>query len=273
MNRLCWLLLLLPLFVTAQPDGERFLTATTSLLRANRRTEPLFFSAPGREKLRLDTLAASAQNYRQLAFHYFWQNDYEAAASWLEKTAAQFPKEHGMVGEFYLARLHDYPRALRHLDAYDALTPRFDDIISHNPVSYMRGLAYRGLGKYAKAIEQFSIGIDSLSSKHGSEWVNYRHFVSRAVSYLATQQPQKALADLDKAAQNFGRSALVQYHRGRALRQLNRFDEARMAFDDASFFFKALRAERTGDYQEDDYNPIYEPEIDEALATLKNKIR
>ena len=114
----------------------------------------------------------------------------------------------------------------------------------------MRGLAYRGLGDHKKAIDQFCIAIDSLAIKHGAEWVNYKQFVSRAVSYIATQQPEKALLDLDKATKNFNRSALVQYYRGRALLLLNRPTEARTAFQDASFFVKALRAERTGDYQE-----------------------
>ncbi len=243
------------------------------MLAANRKAASMFYTNTKRERIRLDTSSATAQNYRSRAFNYIWQSNYEEAALWLEKTGDNYPKEHGIIGEIYLSKLQDYPRALRHLDAYDALTPTFDDMISNNPVSYLRGLTYRSLGDHHKAIEQFSIGIDSLIVKHGVEWVNYKHFVSRAVSYIATQQPEKALIDLDKAAKNFSRSALVSYHRGRALLQLNRTIEARTAFQDASFFFKALRAERTSDYQEDDFNLVYEEEIEEALANLKTQTR
>ena len=270
MKRLCFLSFLVPVLGFAQ-DGERYLRDCASLLATNRVAQPMFFYTTNRERLRLDTLSASSQNDRSRAFNYVWRKEYEQAASWLEKTANQHPKEHGIVGEIYLSTLRDYPRALAHFEAYDALTPTFDDIVGYNPVSYMSGLAYRGLGDHKKAIELFSKAIDSLAIKHGAEWVNYRHFVSRAVSYIATQQPEKALADLENATKNFNRSALVQYHRGRALLLLNRTAEARTAFQDASFFVKALRVQRSGDYQEDNANPVYESEIDEVLKALKSK--
>jgi tetratricopeptide (TPR) repeat protein len=262
------LMLLVPIVSYAQ-NGERFLTSFQSMLATNRTVQISFFPPTKRETFGLDTLSSTPQNYHRRAMYYLWQHDYEQATGWLEKAAALYPKEHGFVGETYLNQLHDYDRALQHLSAYDASTPTFDDIIHNNPVSYLLGLAHRNLGDYSKAVQLFCIGIDSLSIRHGAEWVNYRHFVSRAVSYIALQQPEKALRDLDSALKNFNRSALVQYHRGRALLQLNRKAEARTAFQDASFFFKALRAERTGDYQEDDFNPLYEPEIDEALSNLK----
>ncbi|MBD2751893.1 tetratricopeptide repeat protein [Spirosoma validum] len=272
MKRLCYLYLF-PISVMAQQNGERLLNAFASELAGNRSAQKQFFFAERREKARMDTLSATADNYRYRALNYLWRRDYEQAVVWLEKTCALYPKEHGFVGELYLSELHDYPRALAHFDAYDALTPAFNDMISNSPVSYLRGLTYRSLGNHAKALEQFSTGIDSLVAKHGTEWVNYRHYVSRAVSYMAMQQPDKALLDLDHAAKNFNRSALVHYQRGRALLQLNRTSEAQTAFQDASFFYKAFRAQRTGDYQEDVFNPIYEPEIDSALANLKTQSR
>ncbi|UFH55912.1 tetratricopeptide repeat protein [Spirosoma sp. KNUC1025] len=271
MRQLLCLYLLIPCSVIAQ-DGERFITSTASMLAVNRSEHKLFFS-PIRRPFKIDPLSTNVQNHRSRAFHYVWQHDYEQAAIWLEKLSTEYPKEHGMVGEIYLSQLRDYPRALRHLDAYDALTPLFNDMINNNPVSYLRGLTYRALENNAQAVEQFSVGIDSLAMKHGAEWVNYRHYVSRATSYIALQQPEKALIDLDHAIKNFNQSALAQYHRGRALLQLNRVAEAQTAFQDASFFFKALRAERTGEYQEDNFNPLYEAEIDEALANLKKQKR
>lgn len=270
MKRLCIFFFLLPVLGFAQ-DGERYLKDCASLLATNRTAQSMFFYSTKREKARLDTLSVSEQNYRYRTFNHVWQRDYEQAALWLEKTASQYPKQRGMVGEVYLTTLRDYPHALAHFEAYDALTPAFDDLINHNPVSYMCGLAHRGSGNQKKAVELFSKAIDSLAIKHGAEWVNYRHFVSRAVSYIAVEQPEKALADLENATKNFNRSALVQYHRGRALLLLNRTAEARTAFQDASFFVKALRAQRSGDYQEDNANPVYESEIDEALKALKSK--
>ena len=272
MKRRCLLVMLVSVSAIAvAQDGERDLKSCATMLVANRAAKPTMFFVPGpMSRLFLaDTLTANAGNYISQTLNYVWQHDYVQAAVWLEKTGNRFPKENGTIGEIYLSYLHDYPRALRHFEAYDALTPDFDDLINHNPVSYMEGLTWRSLGNDQKAIGLFSKAIDSVALKHGAKWVNYTHFVGRAVSYIATKQPEKALADLDSALVNFNQSALAQYHRGRALLQLNRLAEAQTAFQDASFFFKALRAERTGNAREDEFNPLYEEEIDAAIQKLK----
>lgn len=261
-------MLLLPLTAFSQ-GGERYLESSGRLLAQNRATSFGFYSGTSREQVRWDTMAVTGENYRFRALSYVWQQKYEQAAAWFEKTTALFPKEHGAAGEFYLEFLKDPSRALHHLDALDALTHGFDDVVNHNPVSYLRGLTFRYTNDHQKAIEQFSKAIDPLVDKHGAEWVNYRHFVSRAVSHIATNQPEKALADLDKANKNYGQSALVQYHRGRALQQLGRATEARTAFQDASFFFKAYRANHYEGAQEDEFNLLYEAQIDEALSDSK----
>ncbi len=268
MNKLLFILLL-PLTTFAQ-NGERYYLESSGWLMAqNRATRFGFAYNTKRELARWDTMAVTAENYRFRAMNYVWQQEYEQAAAWFEKTTALFPKEHGAAGEFYLEFLKDPSRALHHLDAFDALTPTFDDVVNHNPVSYLRGLTFRYVGDHQKAIEQFSKAIDPLADKHGTEWVSYRHFIGRAVSYVAMNQPEKALIDLDKANKNYGQSALVQYYRGLALQQLGRVAEARTAFQDASFFFKAHRANHYEGTQEDEFNPLYEAQIDEALAVLK----
>ena len=272
MRSLYLLFIVFPVTVMAQ-DGENYLNLSAATLAINQKVPTQFFFAPKREQVRQDTVSVTGPNYRFRAFSYIRHGDYEQAAYWFEKTTSLFPKEHGAIGEFYMSFLRDYPRALRHLDAHDALIPDFDEIINHNPVSYLRGLTYRNMGNHRKALEQFSISIDPLERKHGAEWVNYRYYISRAISYIATQQPEKALIDLAKAAKNFDRSTLVPYYRGEALLQLNRAAEAHIAFQDASFFFKAQRVEQTGDGQEDRFNPLDEAEIDDALIKTKSLIR
>lgn len=273
MKQLAFLYLFVSATAVAQPN-DNYLTWFSRMLAANRQAIDAPYFVAGRRGVLpggLETVENSMQKYRSRIFTYLAQKNYEEATAWMEKMAVTYPKEHGFIGELYLSRLHDYARALHHLQAYDALTTNLNDMIGNNPVSYLLGLTYRSLLDHPKAIHHFSIGIDSLEKKHGTEWVNYRHFVSRAISYIATGQAGKALFDLDKAAKNYSRSALVAYHKGRALQQINRVTEARTAFEDASFFYKALRAERTIDYQEDEYNPLYEEEIDEVLSKSRPK--
>lgn len=262
--------LLMPALAVAQ-DSNRFLEASASMLAWNRTSAREYFYATKREKARRDTLATTGENSRRTALHYLWQHDYEQAATWLEATADRFPKEHGEVGVIYLTYLRDPLRALRHFDAFDALTPNFEDYIGNDPVSYERGLAYRQLAEHDKAIAQFTTAIELVEKKHGWEWVNYRHYVSRATGYIALGQPEKALADLEKAARIYRQSAVVPFQRGRALAQMNRRSEALSAYQDALFFFREKRAKNGFGSSEDRANPLAESEIDEAINRLKPK--
>ncbi|TAE33484.1 MAG: tetratricopeptide repeat protein [Cytophagales bacterium] len=203
-------------------------------------------------------------NLLERSFHYLSDQNYEQAVAALEQAAQLNPKEHFHAARTYLRALHDYPRALHHLNAYDALTPDFDDSDGLFPVSYLKGLCYRNMGNHAEAVRQFSIGIDSLALKHGSEWVNYKQYVSRAVSYLALQQPDKALDDLVIAAKNCPNfSPLVTYYKAKAFEQQGRPDEAKRTYQDALFFWQANRVKGIGQ-PEDQYNPVFEDDIDNA---------
>ena len=212
-----------------------------------------------------DTMAVTGETMSQQASYHFMLLDYEKGVALTEKSTELDPKQHRDAGRTYMMTLHDYPRALRHLEAFDALTPDFDDSDGIAPISYLKGLCYRNMGNHSEAVRQFSKGIDSLAAKHGSEWVNYKHYVSRSVSYLAISQPDKALADLDSAMKNStSESPLALYYKGKTLLQQGRTTGAKRAFQDAQFFWQANRVK--GITQPEDYNnPVTEGDIEEAL--------
>ena len=235
-------------------------------LSMNRHAGQFFMGLGSKRQLaRFDTMAITGKTMSQQASYYLMQRDYEKGVALLEKSTELDPKQHFAAGRTYLRNLQDYPRALRHFDAYDALTPDFDDTDGISPVSYLKGLCYRNMGNHAEAVSQFSKGIDSLAAKHGSEWVNYKQYVSRAISYLALGQTDKALADLDSAMKNStSESPLAFYFRGKAYQQQGRTTEAKRAFQEAQFFWQANRVK--GISQPEDYNnPVTEEDIDGAL--------
>lgn len=219
----------------------------------------------GRVATRQDTLQMEARLSSDMAFWYIRQHDYEKGVQYLEKSAELDPKQHRDAAWTYMMTFRDYPRALRHLEAFDALTPDFDDSDGISPISYHIGICYRGMGNHAEAVRQFSKGIDSLAKKHGSEWVNYKHYITRAMSYLALNQPDKALADLELAQKNStSESPLALYYTGKAYLQQGRTTDAKRAFQDALFFWQANRVK--GITQPEDYtNPVTEQDIEEAL--------
>jgi tetratricopeptide (TPR) repeat protein len=280
------LLLEAPFICSAQFDGDK-LVDIASMLSINRHTNDVFVwlnsrrfmaqpgmrrsaafrqrTASGAIPTHQDTAQIDARTSRELSFHYIQQQDFEKGVALLEKSTELDPKQHREAAWTYMMTFRDYPRALRHLEAFDALTPDLDDSDGISPISYHKGLCDRGMGNHAEAIRQFSKGIDSLAKKHGSEWVNYKHYVTRAISYLVLNQPDKALADLEAAQKNStSESPLALYYTGKAYGQQGRTTDARRAFQDALFFWQANRVK--GITQPEDYtNPVTEQDIEEAL--------
>ncbi|GAB3640436.1 tetratricopeptide repeat protein [Spirosoma arcticum] len=194
--------------------------------------------------------------------------DYDLAFADYEAAAELSAKSRGEIGWRYLFLLRDYPRALMHLNAFDALTPNYDDPIDDYSVNYLKGRALAGLRRYEEAAAAYTIAIDNRQNRHGPEWVDYRYWVARSVTYLALNQPENALSDLNKALANNPKSAMALYHRGRALQQLKRIAEARDSFRNALFFVRSEPFER--DYYYEQPNGAYEGQIEELLNAIKN---
>ncbi|MBO0934085.1 tetratricopeptide repeat protein [Fibrella aquatilis] len=194
------------------------------------------------------------------------QRAYDQAVPLLEEACRQQPKHHGYVGWVYLDILRDYPRALTHYDAYDALTPDVDDREGDHAVSYLRAEIYRFMGRPAEALPGYDKAIALIEDKHGPSWVNYRYYLARGQARLALGMVDDALADFNKAIPNNPSSAASSYWKGRALQAQNRPVEARMAYNDALLWLRNSTVEQDRYYEEQD--AVYEQQVDTALASL-----
>lgn len=243
--------------------GDEQLGNVTMALMLNSRPDHLLFGSNWQKQLsRFDTMAQTGENLHQRAM---FEHDTEKAIAMLEQCTQLDPKLHNTVGWSYLVEYRDFPRALHHLNAYDDLTPNFDDVDGMSPVSYLKGLCYRNMGNHVEAVRQFSKGIDSLAKKHGPEWVNYKHLVSRAVSYMALNQLGKALADLSAATENCtSDSPMILYFKGKLLQQQGQQIEARRIFQEAKFRWQANRVKGISQ-PEDDHNLVTESDLDDTL--------
>ncbi len=264
-------LFLLPQIASAQADS--YLSYLGGMLNNNARQNGVGRwegSERGQFLLRIEAAAKkdSTEKATWLQYHALSalkHGDYDVAFTDYETTARLNPKSRGAVGWRYLFLLRDYARALDHLRAFDALTPKFDDPIDDYSVSYLTGRALAGLGRWPEALAAYDVAINSRQQKHGTEWVDYRYFVARAVARLANNQPAEALIDLDNALKNSPKSAMANYHRGRALVQLNRQTEAISAFRDAKFFVLGEPFER--DYYYEQPDAAYPEDIDAILKS------
>jgi tetratricopeptide (TPR) repeat protein len=194
------------------------------------------------------------------------QRNYNKAVPLLEEACRLKPKHHGYVGWVYLDILRDYPRALTHYDAYDALTPDVDDREGDHAVSYLRAEIYRFMGRPAEALPGYDKAIALIEDKQGPTWVNYRYYLARGQARLALAMADDALSDFNKAIPNYPNSAASSYWKGRALQRLNRLNEARMAYNDALLWLRNSTVEQDKYYEEQD--AVYEQQVEMALASL-----
>lgn len=202
----------------------------------------------------------------QKGIHFLNQGAFDKAVPLLEEACRLKPSHHGYVGWVYLRTLRDYPRALTHYDAYDALTPDVDDREGDHAVSYLRSHIYRYTGRHAEALPGYDRAISLVEDKHGPTWVNPRYYVARGCSRLAVGRAQEALSDFEKAVPNNPVSAITNYWKGRALQALGRPDEARIAYNDALLWLSNSTIEQQQYYEDQD--AVYEQQVNEALASL-----
>lgn len=273
-TRLLGLLLSLTMMVSAQ-DKNAFTYLNRMLVENAHYRTPITWE--GSRRLRTwqsDTINATTDSVKRAhwlvsrALSPLKLGNYDLAFADYEAAAKLDPKSRGEIGWRYLFLLRDYPRSLSHLIAFDALTPNYDDAIDDYSVNYLKGRALAGLHQHQEAVAAYTIAIDNRQNRHGPEWVDYRYWVARSVAYLALSQPENALSDLDKALSNNPKSAMALYHRGRALQQLNRINEARDSLRNALFFVRSEPFER--DYYYEQPDGAYEGQIDELLNAIKN---
>ena len=270
------LCVLLALSVSALAQDEKAFVQLSQLLAGNARykTPALWEGTQRLQAWYSDTISVTGDSVRKgdwfmyRALNPLKLGDYDRAFADYETAVRINPRNQGQVGWRYLFLLRDYPRALVHLNAFDVLTPNYDDPIDDYSVNYLKGRALAGLRQYEQAVVAYTIAIDSREKRHGPEWVDYRYWVARSVSYLALNQPENALSDLDKALKNNPKSAMILYQRGRALQQLRRTAEAQSAFQDALFFVRSQPFERDYYYEQPDAG--YEGQIEALLNAIKN---
>jgi tetratricopeptide (TPR) repeat protein len=252
--------------ILAQNNGLAYIENASYLLKINSRESAYMLLWRNSQKLP-DSLRTGQQLFFEGSV-YASKNQINQMAAYYKKAAHKDPTLQGMIGYDFLSNFHDPTTALRYFEAFDARTPNFDDISANDPISYRKGLAYAMLNNHVEALRQFDKGLGAIEVKHGAEWVNYRFFVARAISYLELKQPEPALADLAKALKNYDRSAIARFYQGVAYQQMGRIAEAKVAYDDARFRMQYIRYQQ-GDYNEGLIYDLYEGQIDDALKTLK----
>ncbi|MEN0003172.1 MAG: tetratricopeptide repeat protein [Bacteroidota bacterium] len=202
--------------------------------------------------------------YRQKSITHTKIGDYHIAFPLLEKSARLDPKESLYYYSWLLIELYrDYPRALDYLEQFDTLTPNQVDYAWGINVHHLRGLCYKQLGQYEKAVETFNQCVAS----EPYNAVDVYTFVYRGICHYHLQNSQAALADFDEAIRRYSRCSMAYYNKGKTLWELDKnAPEAR------KHLLKAKELVLNGHKKTDPYievfDEVYVEMVEEVLAEM-----
>lgn len=172
-----------------------------------------------------DTLIAlnpeNEEYYRRKSITHSRIGDYHMAFPLIEKAIRLDPYEALYFGGWHLLYMYrDYERALDNFSYYDDIAEGVNYIWGEN-INYLKGLAYKQMGFYDQAVEEF----DKCISYEG-ENVDFYAFVYRGISNLRNECLEEAISDFDKALVAYPKCTMAHLYKGEALLYQNNCNEA-----------------------------------------------
>ncbi len=170
----------------------------------------------------------------------------------------------GYRGWLKLYTLRDYEGALADFDRLDQLTPDFMDYPWSENIYYLRGLAYKQLGRYRQALANFTECIERTTTEMGAAFIDPYCYVYRGMMYLQLDSSQRASDDFDAALQLYEQCPEAHFRKGQMLLTLN---QRRLACES---FQKALHYAEAGYLKKNIYkevfDEVYSEDIDQRLS-------
>jgi tetratricopeptide (TPR) repeat protein len=168
---------------------------------------------------RCDTLIALGHNIsgalQEKSTPHTKIGDYHLAFPLLEEAASINPEESLYYYSWLLLYYYrDYDRALDRLTQYDDFTPNTTDYAWGENVNYLKGLALKQLGRYNKAIKEFTFVITDEST------TDPYLYLYRGISYLKNGNNDLAIKDFDTAIQLYDKCSAAYFWKAEALRKI-----------------------------------------------------
>ncbi len=198
----------------------------------------------------LDTMSAS--QYHEMSVQNTKNGNYAEAIAALEKAVRLDPTYNGYYGWVLLYYYHDYEKALKHLELYDALTPKFNDAAVGEDIHFLKGLAYMKLNHYDAAIREFNQNIKHYTKTYGKKWTNPYCSFYKARCFQALKQLKKANEAFDTAIKIDSNCTEAYYYKGLNLIQMKKMQLAKPQLN------KALSLIKSGYKQTDVYIELFD---------------
>jgi tetratricopeptide (TPR) repeat protein len=174
--------------------------------------------------------------------------DFHIAFPLLEKAYSLDPKETGYYyGWLLLYYYRDYERAIEKLKEFDDFTPDQPDFAWGEHVNFLKGLCYKQMGDYKKAIEEFNTVITMEAG-----FVDVYAYVYRGIAQQRLGAHEEAISDFDKAIEEYQQNSMAFYYKGLSLSEQGKEIEAKEAYREA------LRLLQQGYLYRDPYHEAFD---------------
>lgn len=202
--------------------------------------------------------------YHALSVQNTKNGNYDIAISALEKSYEIIPEDAGAYyGWVLLYYYHDYEKALKILNEYDATTPNFTDAPMGENINYLKGLAYTQLKVYKNANKEYDIAINEESSKYSEEEVFYPIYLNKGISLYYLKRYTEAIQSFDKALINYDKCSEAFYFKGLSQIKLNDNKSACANFKKALYLIR--KNYKSSDTYVELFHEIYEQDVKNVI--------
>jgi tetratricopeptide (TPR) repeat protein len=206
----------------------------------------------------------SAENYRHSSVQNTKNGNYSIAINKLEKAFQINPQETaGYYAWVLLYYYRDYEKSLKILEQLDAYTPNFADAPVGEDIHYLKGLCQMQLLQYQKAIDEFNIYINNITTTLGEDWVDVYTFVHKGRCLTKLDKYEEAINSYDKAIKHYENCTEAYYFKGLTHIKLNKNDEACSNFHLALTLIK--KGFKNSDVYVEYFHEIYLQQIEQSI--------
>lgn len=194
--------------------------------------------------------------------------NYDEAIRYLERAAELDPKDvDGYFGWVLLYYYRDYEKSLFYLNRLDNST-NYTDYVGDDNILYAKGLCFKQLKQYDKALALFEEAIDNEIEQHNIEWVTYQMYFQTGRTLHLMNRQKEAIEYYNKAIEDWSGSSESIFYKGLAEIDLgipSGCDNLNLALE------KLLKGKKSIDSYVKLFDEIYAIQVEEMI-TLKCEI-
>jgi tetratricopeptide (TPR) repeat protein len=171
----------------------------------------------------------SSRIWGDRAMAYMIRGEYVEGLAYLEKAVSLDPFYYlGNRAWYRIRYLRDYQGAIGDLDKLEQVAGHTLVYVTNAHMYIIKGLAYKGLGNYEKALEHYDFAIKEQINSKGAEWLGVYDYLYRGTLKYTMGNFEGAIEDLSLQVKQYESLADTYYYRGMAYAATGRKDEARL---------------------------------------------